>query len=67
MGGGGGMMGGLFGPNPRPRESQMQPNPLASGADVGVEDPETTLKLRLARGEITVEEYRQILGVLRGS
>lgn len=30
------------------------------------EDPTDILKLRLARGEITVQEYRDLLATLRG-
>lgn len=39
----------------------MEPD-VAAGGDT---NPETALKLRLARGEITVEGYRELLDVLR--
>jgi hypothetical protein len=38
-----------------------EPDPITE-RDV---NPESALKLRLARGEITVEEYRSLLDVLR--
>lgn len=60
-------MGGFFGSRPRLPERRVRLNAQPSGAEAGGEDPETILKRRLARGEITAEEYQQILGVLRGS
>ncbi len=65
----GGMMGngGGFGGSPFVRERRVRLNARPSEAEAHGEDPETTLKRRLARGEITVEEYQQILSVIRGA
>lgn len=57
-------MGGMFGHGTHRHEEQSRQD---ARTETGVmrEDPEAVLKTRLARGEITTEEYQKTLAILR--
>lgn len=64
-GGGFGRMGGGLGRGMLRGGSMRGPGFMQSGASMEELDTEKILRVRLARGEITVEEYRQLRDALR--